>query len=78
MEIEKGELITLENNKEYVCFGRATAENGKNYVYLMTTSEPVEICFGEEIVEGEGVRVRILGTKEENQIAVEAFKKNMV
>lgn len=75
MTIEKGEIITLDNNKEYICFGRVTADNQKSYLYLMTTTEPIEVCFGEEIEDANGVRVRVLGSKEEKQVALEAFKK---
>lgn len=77
MEIERGEIVTLENGREYVCFGRAVAENQKTYLYLMTTTEPIEVCFGEEIITEVGVQVRVLGNKDEKQIALEAFKKNL-
>lgn len=77
MEIERGEIITLDNGREYVCFGRVLAENQKTYLYLMTTSEPMEVCFGEEIVEAAGVKVRVLGSKDEKQVALEAFRKNL-
>ncbi len=77
MGIEKGEIITLENNKEYICFASAIADNQKRYLYLMTTSEPIEICFGEETVDENGTRIRVLGKKEEKQIALAAFKNSM-
>ena len=56
MEIEKGEIITLDNNKEYLCFGRAVADNQKKYLYLMSTSEPIEIRFAEEMIDESGVQ----------------------
>lgn len=77
MEIEKGEIITLDNNKEYLCFGRAVADNQKKYLYLMSTSEPIEIRFAEEMIDESGVQVRVIGSKEEKQIALTAFKKSM-
>lgn len=77
MEIEKGEIITLDNNKEYLCFGRAVADNQKKYLYLMSTSEPIEIRFAEEMIDESGVQVRVIGSKEEKQIALAAFKKSM-
>lgn len=78
MEIEKGEIITLDNNKQYLCFGRAKAKNQKQYLYLMTITEPVEICFGEEIIDETGSRVRVLGNREEKYIALEALKEQAV
>ena len=77
MVIEKGEIITLDNNKEYLCFGRAVADNQKKYLYLMSTSEPIEIRFAEEMIDESGVQVRVIGSKEEKQIALAAFKKSM-
>ena len=60
MEIEKGEIITLDDGKEYICFGRAIAENQKKYLYLMSTFEPIEIRFGEEIIDDSGVRIPLV------------------
>ena len=45
MKIEAGELITLSNNKEYVCFS-TLEDNGVDYVYLMSNFKPLEIRFG--------------------------------
>ena len=77
MEIEKGEIITLEDGKEYICFGRAVADNQKKYLYLMTIAEPIEVRFAEETTDAEGVRVRILGSSSEKQLALEAFKQSI-
>ena len=50
MKLEIGELITLENNKEYICIKKTTFE-GKDYVYLVSNFKPLEIRFAEESIE---------------------------
>ena len=67
MEVEKGELITLSDNKEYVCLSIIMSEN-KKFLYLMTTSEPIKFCFAEEISINDTIKkIRIVGRKDEKQ-----------
>ena len=66
MEVEKGEIITLTDNKEYVCLSVIVTEDNRRFLYLMTTSEPLEFCFAEETpVNNKIRRMRIVGGKEE-------------
>lgn len=44
MKIERGEIITLDNNKEHICFC-TIREEGQDYVYLMSNFKPLEIRF---------------------------------
>ena len=44
MNLKVGEVITLSNNKEYVCVA-LTNYKGAEYVYLITTSKPIEVQF---------------------------------
>jgi len=44
MKIQKGEFVTLSNNKEYLCCATAS-ENDVDYVYLMSNLKPLEIRF---------------------------------
>ena len=51
--INQGEIITLSNDNEYLCFD-TTEMDGKHYIYLITTKEPTEVCFAEQaMVDGE-------------------------
>ena len=77
MEIEKGEIITLSDNKEYMCLGALVAEDGKNYLYLMTTSEPVEFCFAEETIMNDAVQMRIVGSKDEKHRLFDLLKTQL-
>lgn len=59
MKLEIGELITLENNKEYICIKKTTFE-GKDYVYLVSNFKPLEIRFAEESIENKEVYVTVV------------------
>ena len=44
MNIQIGEIIELDEGKEFICF--STAEmNGNTYIYLMSNFKPLEIKF---------------------------------
>ena len=74
MGTEKGEIITLTDNREYVCLGIISAGDGKRYLYLVTTSEPIEFCFAEETIVNDDVRLRIVGSKEEKHRLFDLLK----
>lgn len=65
MEIEKGEIITLTDNREYACLSVITSEDGKKFLYLMATSEPIDFCFAEETLVDDKVKMRIVGSRDE-------------
>lgn len=73
MEIEKGEIITLTDNRDYICLGIIT-ENGKRYLYLVTASEPIEFCFAEETIENGAIRMRVIGGRDEKRRLFELLK----
>lgn len=52
MKIENGEIIELDNEKEYICVARLE-DNGVNYLYLLSNFKPIEIMFAKEIINGE-------------------------
>ena len=65
MEIEKGEIVTLTNNKEYVCLSIINSEDNKKYLYLVSTSKPLNFCFAEETIIDDNIQMRIVGGKDE-------------
>ena len=66
MEIEKGEIITLTDNRDYICLG-IIVESDRKYLYLVTTSEPIQFCFAEETSVNGVTRMRIVGGRDEKQ-----------
>lgn len=76
MKIQTGEIITLSNNKEYICCATAS-ENDVDYVYLMSNFKPLEIKFArQKIVDGE-VEVTIVGSPEEKQKVLKLFQESI-
>ncbi len=73
MKIETGEIITLSNNKEYICFSTLN-DNGKEYIYLMSNFKPLEIKFGEQIVENGKINIRIINETQEKQKVLNLFQ----
>jgi len=45
MKINKGEIILLDNKKEYICISTIINEKIK-YIYLISNFKPIEIKFG--------------------------------
>ena len=74
MEVEKSEIITLSDNREYVCLDIITTNDGKKYLYLMTTSEPLNFCFAEEAIVDNSIQMRIIGSKDEKHRLFDLFK----
>lgn len=77
MEIEKGEIITLSDNREYVCLSPILTEDNKKYLYLMTTSEPINFCFVEETIINNTVQMRIVGSKDEKRKLFDLLKTQL-
>lgn len=42
MKLENGEIITLDNDKDYIVLKQLIIEN-TNYIYLVTAQKPVEV-----------------------------------
>ncbi len=47
MRIEEGQIIELEDNKEYMVL-KKIEYNNETYVYLVTSSKPIEVLFRKE------------------------------
>ena len=73
-EIIVGEVITLEDQKEFICFHRIR-DNGKNYLYLMSNYKPLEVIFAEEIIVGDVLTIRKVHEPEEKQRLFRLFKE---
>ena len=74
MRIEEGEIVELDNGKQYVVYS-VIPENEKNYVYLMSNFKPVEMMFAKEIAgEGSDISLEIIKDQDEKQKVLELFK----
>ena len=72
-KITTNEIVTLDDNKEYYCF-QALADGDKEYIYLVSTSQPVEVRFAEQRIVDGALSVRILDDQAEKIHALELFK----
>lgn len=73
MKIETGEIIALNNNKEYICFSTIN-DNGRDYVYLLSNFKPLEVKFGEQFLEDGEINIRIINNLEEKQKVLSLFQ----
>lgn len=76
MKLEVGELITLDDDKEYICLSRITYED-KDYVYLMSNFKPLEVRFALENIVGEDVELTIVGDPELKKVLLELFNNKV-
>lgn len=76
-KLEKGELITLDNNKEYLVYD-TIVKNDKRYIYLSCNTEDIkkaEVLICEEKQQKEDIVLELLTDKDEiKDIANELLK----
>lgn len=72
MKLENGEVITLEDGKEYIVFNSILKE-GVNYVFLISNFKPVEICFAKEIIDGENISLEIINDQKQKEELMKYF-----
>lgn len=76
MKIVEGEIITLSNNKEYICLKTLT-DNDIDYIYLMSNFKPLEIKFARQnIVDGE-IEITIINNQEEKEKLLKLFQASV-
>lgn len=74
MKIETGEIITLSNNKEYICFSTLT-DNGIDYLYLMSNFKPLEIRFAIQKIVNNEIVIEIINDFNEKQRILKLFQE---
>ena len=47
MKVQVGEVVLLDDNKEYICFAKKEW-NGSAYDYLVSNFKPLEVFFAKE------------------------------
>jgi len=76
MKIQSGEIIKLSNNKEYICCG-TVADNGIDYVYLMSNFKPLEIKFARQAIVNDEIEITVIGSKEEKEKVLKLFQDSL-
>ena len=72
--LDIGETIVLEDQKEFICFQRIQDE-GKEYVFMMSNSKPLEVFFAEEIQEGDTMRLEKVADPEKKRRLMQLFRE---
>lgn len=72
MKINEGEIIQLDNNKEYICFSTISDQNDY-YVYLISNFKPLEVKFAKEISNGDSVSLEIINDQNQKKKLLKLF-----
>ena len=72
MKIKEGEIIQLDNNKEYICFSTISDQNDY-YVYLISNFKPLEVKFAKEISEGDSISLEIVNDQNQKKKLLKLF-----
>lgn len=76
MNIKEGEILTLENNKEYICLA-VKDYKAANYLLLLSNFKPVEIRFAKEIIVDNQVELEIINKQEEKLELMQIFQDKL-
>ncbi len=74
MNLESGELITLENNEEYIVMNNINY-NDKNYVLLITSKAPISIKVAIEKIEDNKINLNIVENSKEIEELIKYISK---
>lgn len=75
-KIQIGEVIKLNNNKEYMCACEVQKDNF-NYVYLITKTKPIEIVFAKYDISSDDELI-LIGNQKEKLEVLELFKNQII
>lgn len=73
MKLTDGEIIMLNDQKEYICV-KCFNLNNKDYILMMSNFKPLEIKFAEQIINDNKIDIRIINNQEEKTKIMEFVK----
>ena len=76
MNINVGEILTLDNDKEFVCVGVEKYKDA-NYLFLVSNFTPIEVRFAREIINNGGVDLEIVNNQQEKMELMQLFQSSM-
>ena len=77
MSLEKGEIIELDNGKEYICFSCLEDQNNR-YIYLISNFKPLEIKFAKEIINNGEISLEIINQQSEKERLFKLFQEKNI
>lgn len=75
MKLETGEVVLLDDNKEYICFGKKQW-NGNDYAYLVSNFKPLQIFFAKENIVGKEIQLDLVTDSKEKEELLKIFQDN--
>ena len=72
-KITINEIVTLDNGKEFYCF-QVLNHEGTEYLYLISTTTPIEVCLAKQQIVDDSLRMDIIDDKEEKLFALKLFQ----
>ena len=70
-----GETATLANNEEYTCFSRIERD-GKDYVFLMSNTEPVAVKIAEQHLVNDELTLTMVSDVETKRELLKIYKNS--
>ena len=70
-----GETATLANDEEYTCFSRIE-KDGKDYVFLMSNTEPVSVKIAEQNLVDDELTLTMVSDVETKKELLKIYKKS--
>mgnify|MGYP003571426524 CR=1 FL=1 len=75
-KLEMGELVYLEENREYVVIS-TVKKDSQDYAFLLTTEKPYKVKFALIKYEGENLNLEILHDKSLKQELMRLFQEKL-
>ncbi|MBP3841132.1 MAG: hypothetical protein IK997_03275 [Bacilli bacterium] len=75
-KIMESEILTLENNEEYICVARIE-DNEDSYLALISNTKPISFRFAKEIIEGDDVTLEIVYDQDEKEKVLKLYEEEI-
>lgn len=73
MKVQVGEVVLLDDNKEYICFAKKKW-NGATYDYLVSNFKPLEVFFAKESFVDNEIELDIVTDATEKETLLKLFQ----
>lgn len=73
MKLEEGQIITLEDNRDYIIM-KKTFYNNDFYLYLMAATKPIEVSFVKQENGNDVIILNPISDKKELEMVMNLFE----
>lgn len=75
-KIMENEILTLDNEEEYICISRFE-NNNITYLALISNKKPITFRFAKEIVDGNNITLEIIYDQEEKERVLKLYEEEL-